>query len=170
MSTTPRIPSAEEVKIGTLLRDPQGDLYVVTRKEGIAYFTVDVEDIAEGEEWDEREASGGWLDDCYPQVTVGVAEPEVLGAIYERIGYQRDVDEVLAKVAPADIRPLYNTMAAVKHYGGKLSEAQARVDEYSRLRAQELRKLVGFVGTQTAAAKLLGINQSTLSRALRERS
>jgi len=174
MPATSRIPAVDDVEVGSLLRDLRGDLYVVTRKDGIAYFTVELEDISDsaetGEEWDEREASAGWRDDCYPQVKAGVADPEVLSAIYQRIGYQRDVEDVLANIAPADHRTLYNTIAAVKYYGGKLSEAQGQVDQHSKLRAQELHKLVDIVGTQTAVAKLLGINQSTLSRALRERS
>lgn len=168
-----RVPAASDVEIGTLLRDPNGDLYVVTRKDGDAYFTVEVEDVIDSaetdEEWDEREASAGWREDCYPQTPAGTAEPELLGAIYERTAYRADVADVMVTVSPADHRKLYNTLAAVQHWGGKLADAQQQVNDYSKNRATELRRLVGIVGTQDRAAKLLGINQSTLSRALRDR-
>ena len=170
---TSLVPAATDVEIGTLLSDPHGDLYVVTRKDGIAYWTVELEDVIDsaetGEEWDEREASAGWGANCYPQTLEGTAEPEVLGAIYERTTYRADVADVMAHVSPTDHRKLYNTIAAVQHWGGKLTDAQQQVNDYSKLRADELRKLVGIVGSQDRAAKLLGINQSTLSRALRDR-
>lgn len=165
-----RVPAAAEVEVGTLLRDPQGDLYVVTRKDGIAYWTVELDEVVEsdGEEWDEREASGGWRDNCYPQVKAGTAEPDAIGAIYERTAYREDVAEIMATVSPADHRALYNTIAAVQHWGGKLASAQQEVNDYSKSRANDLRKLVGIVGTQDKAAKLLGIDQSRISRALRD--
>lgn len=170
---TSHVPAAANVEIGTLLRDPRGDLFVVTRKDGIAYFTVELDDVVDsaetGEEWDEREATSGWREECYPQTLAGTAEPEVLGAIYERTAYRADVAEVMSNVAPADYRKLYNTIAAVQHWGSKLTDAQQQVNTYSRHRANDLRKLVAIVGSQDRAAKLLGANQSTISRALRDR-
>jgi hypothetical protein len=168
-----RVPVASDIEIGTLLADPQGTLYIVTRKEGIAYWTAELEDVTDsiqqGEDWEEREAEFGWFDECYPQTPSGTVDPEILAAMADRATYKAEVAEIMARVAPADHRNLYNTMAGVHHWGGKLNEAQQQVNTYAKRRADELRKLVGIVGSQDRAAKLLGINQSTLSRALRDR-
>jgi hypothetical protein len=172
MTTTPRVPSSEFVEVGTLLEDPNGDQYVVIRKEeGVGYSTAELEDVRDymetGEAYEGRFAPHGWRDDCYPQTIVGTAPAEVVKAVKDHEGHAAAVAQVVADIPADQHRQLYNTLDAVNHYAAKIAEAQSTVEKYASLRRENLRGLVSIVGTQDKAAKLLGMNQSNLSRALR---
>lgn len=175
-----RVPAIADVRIGALLVDPQGDLYVVTQVDERGYLTAELDYVVSEmrttpsggmtHDWGDGVADDAWPDECYPQTLAGLAAPEVIDALTEHIARQREIDEVWAHVPAGDHPQLFNTLSDARVYTHKLQEAQDKVAEYAKDRARELRKVVEMTGSQERAAKLLGMNQSTLSRALRPRN
>lgn len=55
-------------------------------------------------------------------------------------------------------------------YTARIQAAAGSASAASAARAEGIRYLVGLTGSQAAAAAVLGVNQSTVSRALRERA
>ncbi len=154
--------------IGDRFQGASGTTYVVDEidEDGYPYLAYDKDILTDPDidsaTWDNR------ADDDGPLQPIP-ADPKITEYLNFRIQRQREVAEVTATVPREKQRDLYNTVTAVKYYSSKLLDSQANVDRVSADRARELRKLVDIVGTQTAVAKLLGMNQSTLSRALRDR-
>lgn len=158
------------IAIGDRYANPDGNTYIVVEIDQgcpIVLEDLDILDDPNGFAWDpviwDEAAETG-------QLTPIDANPEMTRIITDRAAYEKTVAEIVGSIPAADHRSLFNTIAAVKHWGGKLAAAQDDVNKYSAHRAEELHKLVGIVGTQDKAAKILGINQSTLSRALRQRA
>ncbi|MGW0837589.1 hypothetical protein [Streptomyces prunicolor] len=155
--------------IGDRYADAAGHTYILVAVQSGCPMLLEDFDILDSpdsfewdlETWDSLTFNGS--------LTPVEANAEMTRIITERITYMDGVAEVMASVDPANHRVLYNTLAGARHWEGKLADAQRQVNDYSKNRANEYRKIVGIVGTQDKAAKLLRMNQSTLSRALRDR-
>lgn len=135
----------------------------------IAMVLEDFEILEKPETFEWDPATWSWANQHWGPITPIEPSAEMTEAVTRRRAREERVAAVLATVPPAKVRDLYNDIAAAHMYTGKLLDAQAQVDRVSAERAKYYARIVETVGTQTAAAQLLGINQSTLSRALRPR-
>jgi predicted transcriptional regulator len=161
-----------EAVIGDRYQDSEGDTWVVAELDdrGRPSLVEDQDLIEDPSDIDaEVQTWTSVAGDYGPLVKVD-SNPELTALLEARAERSKEIAEVVNTVAPEQVRDLYNTIAGFRHWGAKLTEAQGKVNSYSGHRAKELRKIVEIVGTQDKAAKLLGMNQSTLSRALRPRS
>lgn len=161
----------DNISIGDRYTDTAGHTYIVGGLQGQLKCPMLLEDFEilenpDSFEWDLETWDSLTFDDSLTPIE---ANPEMTRLITERITYLDGVAEVMDGVDPADHRKLYNTLAGARHWEGKLANAQQQVNDYAKNRADEYRKVVDIVGTQDKVAKLLGMNQSTLSRALRDR-
>lgn len=161
----------ENISIGDRYADSAGHTYIVVGLQGQLKCPMLLEDFdilenPDSFEWDPETWDSLTFNDSLAPVE---ANAEMTRHITDRITYMDGVAEVMASVDPADHRALYNAIAGARYWEGKLADAQQQVNDYSKNRADEYRKVVGIVGTQDRAAKLFGMNQSTLSRALRDR-
>lgn len=161
----------ENTAIGDRYQDSQGHTFIVAQLDDDGYpHLLDDDEILEnpeGFEWTLMVWEA--IDDHRDPLRAIESNPEMTRLITERLARERTIAEITLSVPSDRQRDLYNTVAAIRHYSGKLIDAQAKVDKISADRGHEIRRLVDIVGTQDKAAKLLGTNQSTISRAMRNR-
>ncbi|MEH0552611.1 hypothetical protein [Streptomyces sp. B21-101] len=96
--------------------------------------------------------------------------PEMTRLARRRAEEERVRGEIVGMVPPNEWRRFFNAMYDANECSAMIASSQADVVRYSAIRARELQKMVDIVGSQPPVARLLGMNQSTLSRALRPRS
>lgn len=161
-----------DAAIGDRYQDNNGNTWVVAELDDRQYPSLVEDEGLIGDPSDMDADMTLWYDvaDGYGPLAKVDSNPELTAFLEMRAERSKEIAEVMSTIAPGQVRDLYNTIAGFRHWGAKLAEAQGKVNSYSGHRAKELRKIVEIVGTQDKAAKLLGMNQSTLSRALRPRS
>jgi hypothetical protein len=96
--------------------------------------------------------------------------PEMTRLVQLRQERIRIEQAVWAKVPADQHRRFYNALVDVQRCTEAMGEAQGEVLRYAGIRGRELQKMVDIVGSQSAVARLLDVDQSTISRALRHQN
>ncbi|MGW0626403.1 hypothetical protein [Streptomyces sp. NPDC002758] len=157
--------------IGERYQDSNGTTYIVVEPRdngrGLALLLEDFDILAHPDtfEWGMAETTHDYLD----QPVRIDDNPEMTRIVQQRMAEDRVRQEVLSKVPDSESREFYNAMDDVEKCSTRMMAAQDEIARYSAIRARALQKMVDIVGSQPPVAKLLGMNQSTLSRALRPR-
>lgn len=96
--------------------------------------------------------------------------PEMTRIVQKRMDRIRIEAAVWAKVPADQHRTFYNAMVDVQRCTVAMEKAQNEVLSYAGIRGRELQKMVDIAGSQSAVARLLDVEQSTISRALRHQN
>jgi hypothetical protein len=157
-------------KVGDRYRDRGGGTHIVVGMQGRMPMLIEDFEILDdpaGFEWDA--STWEWAESHWGPLEPIDSDRRMTEAVLARSTQKDAIDEIMAAVPPAQHRDMVNGLHAVHQYTAQLTEAQAQLERIAADRARELRKLVAIFGTQAKTATVLGINQSTLSRALRPR-
>ncbi|MFH8805219.1 hypothetical protein ACH4F6_37715 [Streptomyces sp. NPDC017936] len=170
MNRTPRVPAADAVEVGSLLRDPAGRRYVVVRKNGRDYWTAELDDVqcyVDGQGmYDEVAAPEGWDEASYPQTVAGTAAPEIVAALRAAVEYEEKLRAIMVHVPPSQHRRLYNASQDVHNCTAYIARNPESAERFRDLRARELRKVVDITGTEANAAIAVGLDGETVARFL----
>jgi hypothetical protein len=160
-------------EIGERYRSESGTTYIVvepsTPGSGGALLLEDFEILEKPDsfEWDPALIASGEVDGPLARID---DNPEMTRLVRKRMERIRIEEAVWAKVPADQHRRFYNAMVDVQRCTAAMDKAQAEVLAYAGTRARELQKMVDIVGSQSAVARLLDVEQSTISRALRHQN
>jgi hypothetical protein len=159
-------------EFGQRYRDNEGSTFIVieprTADERHALLMEDFEILTNP---DDFEWAASHITDQHSNQPVRIEDnPEMTRIVRKRADEEQVKADIMARVPGNEYRRFFNAMHDVRSCSKAIADAQGTVARYSAIRARELQKMVDIIGSQTAVARLLGMNQSTLSRALRPRT
>lgn len=159
-------------EFGQRYRDNEGNTYIVieprTADERHALLMEDFEILTNPDDF--AWAASHITDEHIEQPVRIEDNPEMTRIVRKRAAEEQMKADIMARVPGDEYRRFFNAMHAVRSCSNEIAAAQDKVVRYSAIRARELQKMVDIIGSQNAVARLLGMNQSTLSRALRPRA
>jgi hypothetical protein len=158
-------------EFGERYQDNEGNTYIVVEpREGDRGYALLLEDFdilanPEGFAWAES-----LISEEHIEQPVRIEDnPEMTSIVRQRAEEEKTREEIWKRVPADKHREFYNALHDAKKCSARIAAAQEEVNQYSGIRARALQKMVDIVGSQPPVARLLGMNQSTLSRALRPR-
>lgn len=163
--------------LGTRLADRNGNIHIVVdhHEDGTALLLEECI-VEDGAPCDEGLATEDWAESNWgPLAETPDADRSAAALAHYRAEKQatqaaRDVmsgeEQVTAFAAQPFKAAVTEAHEEYREADAALKAAQEAVEAAAKRRAERIREMVNLTGSQTAAAKVLGINQSNISRAL----
>lgn len=158
-------------QFGERYQDNEGNTYIVVTPRAanhghaLLLEDFDILDNPDGFAWAES-----LIADEHIEEPVRIEDNAEMTRILRRRAEEERVRAEIWERVPADKhRDFFNAMHDANKCSTRIMAAQEEIKQYSDIRARALQKMVDIMGSQPPVARLLGMNQSTLSRALRPR-